>query len=244
MSKRSSMRHLILLNLLSLLVILSVTAGAQQFTATLRGTVQDSAGAVVAGAEVTIVHIATNVTRSTATAENGTYVAPQLQPGLYRVTVKKSGFKAGIVDEVKLDVQQTREVDIILEVGAAAEMVSVSASGTSAIETTSTTVNQAIENKRVVDLPLNGRNPFTLASLSPGVQSSLGGSSPSISGGRNATSEVAIDGITNVGAENNVSILDLAYTPSVDAVQEFSVQTNAFSAEFGRTGGGIINLIT
>lgn len=73
---------------------------------------------------------------------------------------------------------------------------------------------------------------------------SIGGSSPSISGGRNATSEVAIDGITNVGAENNVSILDLAYTPSVDAVQEFSVQTNAFSAEFGRTGGGVINLIT
>lgn len=220
------------------------TAMAQQFSGTIRGTVQDSTGAVVVGAEVAIVQIATNVTRNAVTADNGTYVVPQLTPGVYRVTVKKNGFKSGTVDEVKLDVQQTREVDVNLEVGAATETVTISASGTSALETTSTTVNQAIENKRIVDLPLNGRNPFALASLSPGVQASLGGSSPSISGGRNATSEVAIDGITNVGAENNVSILDLAYTPSVDAVQEFSVQTNAFSAEFGRTGGGIINLVT
>ena len=98
----------------------------------------------------------------------------------------------------------------------------------------------------MVDLPLNGRNPFSLATLAPGVAptSTGGGSSPSISGGRNATSEVAIDGVSNVNAENNVSILDLNYTPSVDAVQEFSVQTNAVSAEFGRLGGGVINLIT
>ena len=98
----------------------------------------------------------------------------------------------------------------------------------------------------MVDLPLNGRNPFALATLAPGVMptSNNGGSSPSISGGRNATSEVAIDGVSNVNAENNVSILDLNYTPSVDAVQEFSVQTNAVSAEFGRLGGGVINLVT
>ena len=98
----------------------------------------------------------------------------------------------------------------------------------------------------MVDLPLNGRNPFALATLAPGVMptSNNGGSSPSISGGRNATSEVAIDGVSNVNAENNVSILDLNYTPSVDAVQEFSVQTNAVSAEFGRLGGGVLNLIT
>ena len=98
----------------------------------------------------------------------------------------------------------------------------------------------------MVDLPLNGRNPFSLATLAPGVTptSNNGGSSPSISGGRNATSEVAIDGVSNVNAENNVSILDLNYTPSVDAVQEFSVQTNAVSAEFGRLGGGVLNLVT
>ena len=132
-----------------------------------------------------------------------------------------------------------------LEVGAAAETITVTGAG-AAIETTSSTLSQTIENKRMVDLPLNGRNPFSLASLAPGVSptSNNGGSSPSISGGRNATSEVAIDGVSNVNAENNVSILDLNYTPSVDAVQEFSVQTNSVSAEFGRLGGGVINLVT
>ena len=132
-----------------------------------------------------------------------------------------------------------------LDVGAAAETITVT-SAVAAIETTSPTLSQTIENKRMVDLPLNGRNPFALASLAPGVAptSNNGGSSPSISGGRNATSEVAIDGVSNVNAENNVSILDLNYTPSVDAVQEFSVQTNSVSAEFGRLGGGVINLVT
>ena len=138
-----------------------------------------------------------------------------------------------------------RAVDVTLDVGAAAETITVT-SAVAALETTSSTMSQTIENKRMVDLPLNGRNPFALATLAPGVlpTSTGGGSSPSISGGRNATSEVAIDGVSNVNAENNVSILDLNYTPSVDAVQEFSVQTNAVSAEFGRLGGGVINLIT
>src|SRR5438093_329728 len=127
--------------------------------------------------------------------------------------------------------------------GETSEVVTVTESGAAAIESVSSTVSQTIENKRVVDLPLNGRNPFSLATLSPGVIPAPG-SSPFISGGRNATSEVTIDGISNVNAENNVSILDLNYTPSVDAVQEFSVQTNSVGAEFGRFGGGVINLVT
>ena len=204
---------------------------------------QDSTGAVVTGAEVSVINIATGETRIVTTDGNGAYVAPQLRPALYRVVVKKAGFKAATLDEIKLDVQQIRAVDVELDVGQATETVSVNASGAATIETVSSTVSQTIENKRVVDLPLNGRNPFSLATLSPGVIPAPG-SSPFISGGRNATSEVAIDGISNVNAENNVSILDLNYTPSVDAVQEFSVQTNSVSAEFGRLGGGVINLVT
>ncbi len=138
--------------------------------------------------------------------------------------------------------QQIRGVNVTLELGQATELVTV-VGRSATIETTSSTVSQTIENKRLVDLPLNGRNPFSLATLAPGVAPAPG-SSPFISGGRNATSEVTIDGVSNVNAENNVSILDLNYTPSVDAVQEFSVQTNAVSAEFGRLGGGVINLIT
>ena len=155
------------------------------------------------------------------------------------------GSRTAAVDQVKLDVQGIREIDVTLEVGGAAETVTVTGAA-AAIETTRSTLSLTIENRRMVDLPLNGRNPFALATLAPGVTptSNNGGSSPSISGGRNATSEVAIDGVSNVNAENNVSILDLNYTPSVDAVQEFSVQTNAVSAEFGRLGGGVLNLVT
>ena len=243
MSKLSPIMRFALLNLTLLLVGFGLHARAQQFTGTLQGTVQDSNGAVVAGAEVAITNQNTNVTINTTTSSNGNYIAPQLPPGVYRVTIKKAGFKTSTVAEIKLDVQQIRAVDFTLDVGQTTETVSVSASGTAAIETTSSTVSQTIENKRIVDLPLNGRNPFSLATMSPGVIPAPG-SSPFISGGRNATSEVTIDGISNVNAENNVSILDLNYTPSVDAVQEFSVQTNSVSAEFGRLGGGVINLVT
>jgi hypothetical protein len=232
---------------LSFLLVMSLSAmvPAQQFTATLRGTVHDASGAVVPKAEVTIANTATNESRVVFTDANGTYVVPQLKPGTYRLIVKKDGFRTATLDEIKLDVQQIRAADVTLDVGSTSESVTVLGSGAT-IETTSSTISQTIENKRIVDLPLNGRNPFSLAVLAPGVvpSSNNAGSSPFISGGRNATSEVTIDGMSNVNAENNVSILDLNYTPSVDAVQEFSVQTNAVSAEFGRLGGGVINLVT
>jgi len=198
-------------------------AGAQQFTGTIQGIVQDATNAVVVGADVSIINISTNEVRHVATDGEGAYVAPQLKPGLYRVVAERTGFKTATVDGIKLDVQQIRAVDVRLDVGGTTETVTVSAT-VAPIATVSSTISQTIENKRVVDLPLNGRNPFSLATLSPGVIPAPG-SSPFISGGRNATSEVTIDGISNVNAENNVSILDLNYTPSVDAVQEFSVQT-------------------
>ena len=228
--------------LVLVLVGLSVPLGAQQFSGTLRGTIRDSTGAVVPGAEVSVVHIETNDTHTVTTDDGGTYVVPQLKPGFYRITVQKAGFKTPTLDRIKVDVQQVRAVDVTLDIGATSEAVTVTATATT-IETVSSTVSQTIENKRLVDLPLNGRNPFSLAALVPGVIPAPG-SSPFISGGRNATSEVTIDGVSNVNAENNVSILDLNYTPSVDAVQEFNVQTNSVSAEFGRLGGGVINLVT
>jgi hypothetical protein len=220
-------------------------AVAQQFNGTLKGTVQDSTGAVLPGAAVSVIEIGTNDTRRLTTDAHGEWVLPNLKPGTYRILAALDGFKTAALDQVKLDVQGIRAVVLTLEVGAASETVTVTGAG-AAVETTRSTLSLTIENRRMVDLPLNGRNPFALATLAPGVMptSNNGGSSPSISGGRNATSEVAIDGVSNVNAENNVSILDLNYTPSVDAVQEFSVQTNAVSAEFGRLGGGVINLIT
>ena len=202
--------------ILLLLAALCLPLEAQQFSGTLRGVVQDSTGAIVPGAEVSIVEVATNDTHVIITGDSGTYVVPQLKPGNYRITVRKDGFKSPTFDEVKVDVGQIRAFDVTLEIGQTSEAISVGA----ALETASATISQTIENRRMVDLPLNGRNPFALATLAPGVipSSNNSGSSPFISGGRNATSEVTIDGVSNVNAENNVSILDLNYTPSVDAV--------------------------
>jgi hypothetical protein len=226
-------------------LVLAGPARAQQFSGTFRGTVQDSTGSVVPGVEVTVVNTATNESYNVATGEQGRYVVPQLKPGTYQITGRMAGFKTVTLNDLKLDVGQIRAVDLTLDIGEASETITVAAMG-AVLETTSSTVSQTIENKRLADLPLNGRNPFALATLAPGVvpSSNNSGSSPFISGGRNATSEVTIDGVSNVNAENNVSILDLNYTPSVDAVQEFNVQTNAVSAEFGRLGGGVINLVT
>ncbi len=245
MSKTRNALRLLASTLVVLLAALVAPAQAQQFNGTLRGVVQDSTGGVLPGAEVSVIEVSTNDTRSLTSDARGSWVLPNLKPGTYRIVVSLDGFKTAAMDNVKLDVQGVRDVEVSLETGAVAETVTVSGQA-AAVEVTSSTMSQTIENKRMVDLPLNGRNPFSLATLAPGVAptSTGGGSSPSISGGRNATSEVAIDGVSNVNAENNVSILDLNYTPSVDAVQEFSVQTNAVSAEFGRLGGGVINLIT
>ena len=245
MSTRTTVSRILLLATIALLGGLPAPAWAQQFTGTLRGTVQDATHALLPGAQVSVIEIATNDSREIVTDAQGRWVLPNLKPGTYRVVVTLDGFKKAAVDQVKLDVQGIREIDVTLEVGGAAETVTVTGAA-AAIETTRSTLSLTIENRRMVDLPLNGRNPFALATLAPGVTptSNNGGSSPSISGGRNATSEVAIDGVSNVNAENNVSILDLNYTPSVDAVQEFSVQTNAVSAEFGRLGGGVLNLVT
>ena len=148
---------------------------AQQFSGTLRGTVQDSTGAVVADADVTITSTTTNEKYAVKTDAEGRYVVPQLKPGFYNVTVAKTGFKSAAIDEVKLDVQQVRGVDVTLELGQASELVTV-VGRTATIETTSSTVSQTIENKRLVDLPLNGRNPFSLATLAPGVAPAPGSS--------------------------------------------------------------------
>jgi hypothetical protein len=108
----------------------------------------------------------------------------------------------------------------------------------------SATLGQVIDTKKVVDLPLNGRNPFSLATLVPGVNDVGGASTPHIGGSRNAVNEQQLDGVSNILPENNVGNNLSAYTPIVDSVQEFSVQTNALSAEYGRFGGGVINLVT
>src|SRR6185369_870718 len=130
-----------------------------------------------------------------------------------------------------------------LKVGEVSTTVEISAAAAQ-LNTSTSQVATVITNKAMIDLPLNGRNPYSLATLVPGVFPDGGGSTPWLGGGRNASSEITIDGASVIVPENNVSIQDTGYTPIVDTVEEVAVITNALSAEFGRTGGGVITVAT
>jgi hypothetical protein len=227
---------------LSLWILTTLHLYSQTATGTLEGRVTDASGAVVPDARVRIVSSQTNFEQELNTNSVGVFVRPFLIPGLYQVTVEKQGFRKHSEKDVRINVQQTVSLDIALTVGESTATVEVLASGVQ-LATSSSTVSTVIGNKAIMDLPLNGRNPFALASLVPGVVPG-GGSTPWISGGRNASSEITIDGTSIILPENNVGINTIAYTPPVDTVQEFSIVTNALAAEYGRTGGGTINVST
>jgi Carboxypeptidase regulatory-like domain len=218
-------------------------ASAQTTTGTIQGQVRDATGAGVPAAKVVVTNSRTGVTNELHTNAEGFYVVPFLLPGDYNVDVEKEGFQRFTQNDIKLDVQQNRAIDVTLAVGDVTTTVSVEGAPPP-IATTTSSLATVIENKRISDMPLNGRNPYQLALLTPGVIGTLGTDIPWIGGGRNASSEISIDGTSVILPENNVSINTLAYTPSVDAVQEFSVITNNLSAEYGRTGGGVINVAT
>ncbi len=211
------------------------------------GTVTDSTGAVVPAAALTITNTSTNVARNAVSNDAGIYVVPGLVPGPYSVRVEKAGFRA-MTRTLELQVQQTARVDFALQVGQVSEAIEVSASSV-LLATENATVGTVIEERRIMDLPLNGRSFFSLVALSPNVtygfsaaaQASgrLGGSRGSLTiattGGRSTWQNYTLDGITNTDIDFNTYILQ----PSVDALQEFKVQTGIYPAEFGRESGQV-----
>lgn len=223
---------------------------AQTSSGTIRGVVVDSQGARIPGAVVTITDLAKQTVRTFITTESGDYVAPFLDPGQYSISVEAGGFKKAVRSRIAVSVADRLTIDFGLEVGHVTDQVTVEAS-TPLVNTVTNTLGQVIENRRIVDLPINGREPFALATLAPGVlptpnnsSNHQGGSVPSISGAASFTSEVTIDGIPNTTPRNEGRMNFLIYTPSVDAVSEFKVQTNSMSAEFGRFNGGVISVVT
>lgn len=223
--------------------LFGLAAIAQTPTGTLQGTVTDESGATVPGATVHVTSQTTNQTKELKTDSAGRYVVPFLAPDIYNVTVDAHGFRTARANSIKIDVAQNRSVDFTLVVGAVTEQIEVQATATP-LDTNTATLGQVIDRKKVLDLPLNGRNPFSLATLVPSVNNVGNASTPHIGGSRNAINEEQLDGVSNILPENNVGNTTAAYTPIVDSVQEFSVQTNALSAEYGRFGGGVINLVT
>ena len=236
--------------LFPVLLLLASHAFAQSSTATLQGLLTDTSGAAVPGATVTITNAGTNTSRSFTTSDTGLYSFPLLPVGRYRLDATKTGFKSVTRDNIVLQVSDRVSLDLTLEVGGSTERVDVEATAP-LINTNNAALGQVVENRRIVELPLNGRDPFALAALAPGVLPTpgagfvhLGGSVPSINGASNFTSEVTVDGMPNTTPRNGARNNFLIYTPSVDAVSEFKVETNSLSAEFGRFNGGVISVVT
>ncbi|MDR3698767.1 MAG: carboxypeptidase regulatory-like domain-containing protein [Candidatus Sulfopaludibacter sp.] len=225
-------------------VALTSWAIAQNATGTLDGRVTDASNAAVPNANVTVENQATNVHWTQVTNAEGRFYQRYLQPGTYRVSVEKPGFQKYIQSNILLDVEQTVTLPIGLKLGDVSTTVQVEASAAQ-LSTETSTLTTTVSSNAILDLPLNGnRSPMSLVTLVPGVIPSGGSNSPWISGGRNDYNDVTIDGTSVIVPENNVSHLQIGYVPNEDSVQEMSIVTNSLAPEYGRTGGGTINIAT
>ncbi len=228
--------------LVGLVLVLAPLASAQQLdTALIVGTVSDASGAVIPGVNVTFNHVATGTTYLSSTNEEGNYRSNPLRIGEYLVIAESDGFRTYSGSGVALSIGDVRQLDIVLEVGAVTEVIEVEASAP-LLQTSEAAAGTVIENRQIVDLPLNGRDYLQLAVISSGTVMSRG-QGVSIGGQRGTEVNFVIDGMDN----NNQSIASQgrqkeAVKPSIDAIAEFKVITNGFSAEYGRTSAGIVSL--
>jgi hypothetical protein len=238
------------LSLGAFLLLLAVPAFAQKFTGSIRGTVTDPSGAVIAGAKVTLKNEATGVARSVVTNSAGNYLFPDMPVGSYRVEVESPGFKSEARSKVAINVADVRAVDVQLQTGNVTEVVDVEVAAV-AVKTVGADVSGLIGGEQVRELPLNGRNFMQLTLLQPGVtaleglntldKGLAGGSDISVSGGATTSNLWLVDGADNVDHGSNRTIL---VYPSVDAIEEFKIQRNNYGAEFGQAGGAQINVVT
>jgi len=226
---------------------LALTAGpafAQIGGARIQGSVTDSSGGVIPGASVRFVQLSTNQTSESQTDAVGFFQSVPLRIGEYRVEVEADGFKTAVRSGVVLELEQTAVLTIALELGAITETVDVTADAP-LLETTQASQGQVINNKKMVDMPLNGRDYIQLALLSAGAVRSIGGRFGGFSSGGQRTTQnnYTLDGVDN----NNLQIAAQGrraevIKPSIDAIQEFKISTNAYSAESGRALGGTVNV--
>ncbi len=228
---------------------LSTALHAQQVTGTILGTVQDAQGGVIVQAQVTARNQDTGLSRSVQTDDRGEYRMAFLPPGTYEVQAATSGFRTFVQTGVVLQVGQFARVDAHLEIGEAASTIRVEASAP-LVNTSDATVGQTVTAEQVTTLPLVNRNAYSLLTLTPGVQSTANAIAlgfPAqrtfINGGSDATMgsvNYYLDGGTNMSTLRNTGNV----VPNPDALEEFRVDTNNYSAEYGRFGNGVINVIT
>jgi hypothetical protein len=236
-------------SLLLTLLFTFTSAWAQKDTGAIAGTVTDASGRVVVGAKVRVTDVDRGTEVDTVTSEAGEYTVSPLKIGRYKVAVEKTGFKTALAGPVVVEVQEHPTVDVTLQVGRVDETVTV-VSRSPLLETETSDLGQVIRGDRAVTLPLNGRNYAQLALLGAGVVPSEPGSRVETSYGFSSNGARALQNNYLLdGVDNNSNLGDVltgqAYViqPSVDAIEEFKVQTNAYSAEFGRGNGAILNAV-
>ncbi len=220
---------------------LSSPLAAQIGSGTLTGNISDQAGAAVPGVAVTVTATSTGLSRTSVTAPDGRYTFQGLAPGTYRLLVELSGFRPVARDGVRLPTGETVRLDVGLTLSERREALTVTADAP-LLRSETLSLGQVIDNRKVVDLPLNGRSFISLASLAPGVALPPPPASPlpRINGGRPRTNEYLFDGISVLQPEPG----QVAFFPNIDAIQELKIESNSPPAEFGRFNGGVVNLTT
>ena len=209
----------------------------------MQGRVTDPSGAVVPNASVTVSNIDSGVKQKTDTNAQGAYTMPFLQPGNYSITVEQQGFQTAVRSNVKLSIDQTAGLDFVLQVGSATEAIAVRADA-ELLQTQDASVGQDIDTKTVSTLPLNGRDYTQLVTLGAGAapnSNSRARNGFSLNGSQSFQNTILLDGIDNnnyiLGTDTgNVNALN----PSVDAIQEFKVETANYGAQYGRAAGGVV----
>lgn len=225
---------------------------AAQTFGEITGTITDSTGAAAAGASVTLLNTATSQARKVDTNEAGSYTIPFVPPGVYEVRVQRDGFKSVMRSDVRVQVADSVRVNFTIEVGSVTESIEVRG-GAPLLSADNASVGTVIDNRRIVELPLNGRNYLQMVALSPNVSAEQGAGgeaaarkggtrtekSISVAGSRNQFNHYTLDGLENTDMSYNLYALQ----PSIDALQEFKIETGVYSAEFGR-GAVQINVAT
>jgi hypothetical protein len=241
----------ILMAIIAGMAFCPAAAWAQQAgTAGIYGTVLDPQGATIPGAQVTLTHVERNQTRTTGTNSEGNYVFPLLAPGNYQVRVEHPGFKTFQQTGIVLEVNDNRKIEVAMQIGDISTHVQVEAAAAT-VETSSATIKNVVEGRRITELPLNGRNVLELGLLVPGAVSTGsavtgGAKSPadnqqfSINGSRQDTTKFTLDGGDN---QDNLTNVNAPY-PFPDAVEEISVQTSNMTADVGKSSSGAINVVT
>ncbi len=237
----------------ALIIVTCLAAGttlsAQEVRASLSGMITDSSGAPIPAAQITVTNLAKNTRIVSTSNENGLYSTPLLEPAAYNVAVEKDGFRRVVRENIVLQSLDKARLDIQLQVGAVSDSISVDAA-VSQLQTESANRDTTLNSQLLANLPTQGRNPFQIAWAAPGVFKAggwrylrsfdIGGSTGfSVNGGRSGENEVLLDGISNVRGNRTV-----IHVPTMESLQEFKVLTNTYDAQYGRTGGGIVTMVT